>query len=179
MPFLNQASTFADRPFPTGTTQNFQYCVKIVNLDRYPNYLVFAQINASTASPSNHIQMQIGRCLLVDGYRSSVTIKAIVKNRVKTSDLQKTKVGIVLKNPQLQKALIVGTPSIGRPVSMPMINDGRKIEASFEIQSIDSQGLTLIRVPQAKPALNVLLFPALGIAILGWLAWQPRSKTVG
>lgn len=177
MSFLNQALLLADLPLPTGVTQNFQYCVKIANLNKYPNYLVFAKINSSTASSNPYIQIQPGWCLLVEGYRSSVNIKAIAKNRVQTSDLKKTPAGTVLKNPQLQKSLITGTPSIGRPLSLPMINDGKKIEARFEIQSIDPQGLKLIRVPEAKPVLNLLLFPAIGMAILGSIVWKRPQKS--
>lgn len=176
MSSLNQVLSIADIPLPTGVTQNFQYCVKINNLNKYPNYLFFSQINSSTTSSNLYIQIRSGQCLVVEGYRSSINIKAIAKNRVQTSDLKKTKAGIVLQNPQLQKSLIVGTPSIGRPLSMPMINDGKKIEASFEIQSIDPHGLRLIRVPEAKPVLDVLLFPAIGMAILASIAWKRRQR---
>jgi hypothetical protein len=176
MSFLNQALPIADLQAPSGTTQNFKYCVKIANLNKYPNYLVFARISSSTASPSAYIQLQPGRCLVVEGYRASLNITAIAKNRIQTSDLKKTQVGTVLKNPQLQKSLIVGTPSIGRPFSMPMILEGKKVEASFEIQSIDSQGLKLMRVPES-PVLNLLLFPAIGMAICGWSVWKRKQKS--
>jgi hypothetical protein len=172
MSFLNQALLVADIQAQSGTTQNFQYCVKIANLNKYPNYLVFARISSATASPSAYIQLQPGRCLLVDGYRASLNISAIAKNRVQTTDLKKTNAGTVLKNPQLQKSLIVGNPSIGRPFSMPMMLEGKKVEASFEIQSIDSQGLKLMRVPES-PVLNLLILPAIcGVALCGWSIWK-------
>jgi hypothetical protein len=179
MSFFKYSLLLADVAPPAGATRNFQYCVKIVNLNKYPNYLLFARVSSPTDSPSPYIQIQANRCQPVEGYRPSLTIQAIAKNRVKSSDLQKTGNGIALKNPQLQKALIVGTPTIGRPEAMPMINEGKKVEASFEIQSISPQGLTLIRVPAAKPALNLLLFPAIGMAILGWILWKRQQKTVG
>jgi hypothetical protein len=163
MSLLKHALLLADVPLPNGATQNFQYCVKITNLNKYPNYLLFAQVSSATASPSAYIQIQSGRCLRVEGYRSSLNITAIAKNRVQPNDLKKTPAGIVLKNPQLQKSLIIGTPRIGRPMTMPMINEGRKIEAKFEIQSIDPQGLQLIRVPEATPVLNLLLLPTIAI----------------
>jgi hypothetical protein len=178
MSLLKHVLLLADLPLPTGTTQDFQYCVKIINLNKYPNYLLFAQINSSTASPSAYVQIQAGRCLLVEGYRSSLNIKAIAKNRVKISDLKKTPAGIVLKNPQIQKSLIIGTPKIGRPMTMPMINEGKKIEAKFEIQSIDPQGLQLIRVPEATPVLNLLLLPAIGMAILGGIVRHRHHKLI-
>ncbi|WP_310489562.1 hypothetical protein [Chamaesiphon sp. VAR_69_metabat_338] len=179
MSFLKYSLLLADVSLPAGATRNFQYCVKITNLNKYPNYLLFARVNSPTASPSAYIQIQANRCQPVDGYRPSLTIQAIAKNRVKTSDLQKIGNGIALKNPQLQKSLIVGTPTIGRPYMVPMINEGRKVEAGFEIESISPQGLTLIRVPEAKPVLNLLLFPAIGMAILGWIVWKRQQKTVG
>jgi hypothetical protein len=178
MSLLKHPLLLADVPLPTGTTQDFQYCVKITNLNKYPNYLLFAQVTSATASPSAYIQLQSGRCLRVEGYRSSLNITAIAKNRVHTSDLKKTPAGIVLKNPQLQKALIIGTPKIGRPVAMPMINEGRKIEAKFEIQSIEPQGLQLIRVPEATPVLNLWLLPAIGMTILGGIVRHRHQKPV-
>jgi hypothetical protein len=175
MSLFKQVLLLADIQAQSGTTQNFQYCVKITNLNKYPNYLVFARISSATASPSAYIQLQPSRCLVVEGYRASLNISAIAKNRVQTTDLKKTNAGTVLKNPQLQKSLIVGTPSIGRPFSMPTILEGKKVEASFEIQSIDSQGLKLMRVPES-PVLNFLLLPAIWMALCGWRVWKYRSK---
>jgi hypothetical protein len=177
MSFLKLTSILADSQLPTGVTQNFQYCVKITNLNKYPNYLLFAQINSATASPSAHIQLQSDRCLLLERSRSSLNIKAIAKNRVQTSDLKKAPAGMILKNSQLQKSLIVGTPTIGRPMTVPIINESKKIEARFEIQSIDPQGLKLIRVPAAQPSLNLLLLPAIGMVIFGWSLWKHKQKS--
>ncbi|PSB56321.1 hypothetical protein [Chamaesiphon polymorphus] len=178
MSFLRHSLILADVAPNAGFTRNFEYCIKITNLNKYPNYLLFAQIRSPTSKPGAYVQIQADRCMLVDGYRPSVNIAAIAKSSVQKSDLAKNNLGTILKNNKLQKSLITGTPSIERPLSVPIINSGKKIEASFEIQSLNRQGLKLVRVPESTQILNVLLFPTIGIAILGWIVWKRQHKTV-
>jgi hypothetical protein len=178
MSFLKHSLILADVAPNAGYTRNFEYCIKINNLTKYPNYLLFAQIRSPTSKPGAYIQIQADRCLPINGYRPVANVVAIAKTKIKTSDLTKTNAGIFLKNPKLQKSLITGTPSIIRPTSLPIINNGQTIEASYEIQSLDNQNLKLIRVTESTPILNILLFPTIGITILGWLVWKRQHKTI-
>jgi hypothetical protein len=178
MSFLRQSLILADVAPNAGYTRNFEYCIKITNLNKYPNYLLFAQIRSPTSKPGAYMQIQADRCLPINGYRPVANVVAIAKNKVKTSDLSQTSTGTFLKSPKLEKLLITGTPSIVRPSSLPIINNGQTIEASYEIQSLDRQSLKLIRVTESTPILNILLFPTIGIAILGWIVWKRQHKTI-
>jgi hypothetical protein len=178
MSLLRYSLILADVAPNAGYTRNFEYCLKITNLGKYPNHLLFAQIRSPTAKPGVYTQIQTDRCLPINGYRPVANVVAIAKNKVKKTDLAKTNTGIILKNPKLEKSLIAGTSSIVRPSSLPIINSGQTIEASYEIQSIDTQSLKLIRVTESTPVLNLLLFPTIGIAILGWIVWKRQHKTV-
>ena len=127
-----------------------------------------------------YVQIQPDRCLPLTGYRVIANIMAIEKNKVKPSDLKTTSSGIILQNPKLQKTLIQGTPNIQQPHSVPIINEGKQIETTYKIQSIDRQGLKLTPVSSTSaPMLNLLIFPAIGSAILGWVMWQRNRKPVG
>jgi hypothetical protein len=182
MSFLTDPPILADVAPDAGYTRNFSTCLKISNLNKYPNYLLFARTESqiSTTQSGNYIQIQSDRCIPIVGYRVAANIVAIEKNKVKPSDLTKTNKGIILQNPQLKKLLIKGTPSIGQPHSVSIINEGKQIEILYKIKSIDRQGLKLDPVNSSSAqVLNTLLFPAIGMAILGWVIWQRNHKIGG
>jgi hypothetical protein len=181
MSLLTHSFILADVAPAAGYTKNFRTCFKISNLNKYPNYLLFAKVESGLdpLDTSAYVQIQKDRCLPIAGYRVVANITAIEKNKVKPRDLKTTSAGINLQNPKLQKILIQGTPYISQPYFLPVINEGKQIELIYKIQSLDRQGLKLTQVNSTSaPMLNLLIFPAIGIAILGWVMWQRNRKPV-
>jgi hypothetical protein len=180
MSFLNQSLILADVAPDVGYTKNFDYCIKITNLDKYPKHLLFTQIGSARnlVSKEPYILVKAGQCLPVKGYMSLANITAIAKNKVQGKDLQTTSSGTILKNTKLQKSLVQGTPTIYPPNALPIINEGKKIEGSFKIQSIDSKGLKLVPVDNPISMLNIVLFPLIGITIIGGLMWNRQRNLV-
>ncbi|WP_309738378.1 hypothetical protein [Chamaesiphon sp. OTE_20_metabat_361] len=181
MSLLTHSLILADVAPGAGYTRNFSTCFKISNLNKYPNYLFFARTGSeiSLTPTGAYVQMQPDRCLPLAGYRVVANITAIEKNKVKPSDLKTTSSGRTLQNSKLQKTLIKSTQSIQQPHSVPIINEGKQIETIYKIQSLDRQGLKLAPVSSsAPPMLNFLIFPAIGIAILGWVLWQRNRKII-
>jgi hypothetical protein len=181
MSYFTNSLIIADVAPDAGYTRNFSYCIKINNLKQYPNYLLFAQTRSENSSipPGAYIQIKSDRCIPIEGYRVIASITAIEKNKVQTKDLKNTDLGTVLQNTQLQKVLIKGTPNINQPHSVPIINENKQIEAIYQIQSIDRSALKLISVSSSSSQiLNTILFPAIGIAILGWIMWKRQQRIV-
>jgi hypothetical protein len=180
MSFLKQPLILADLPPNPGYTKNFNYCFKITNLDKYPKHSLFAQIGSARnkVSTEPYILVKAGQCIPIKGYMPLANITAIAKTKVQPKDLQNTSSGTILKNTQLQKSLVQGTPTIYPPNALPIINEGKTIEASFKIQSIDSKGLKLAPVKDPISMLNIVLFPVLGMAIIGGIVWHRRRNLV-
>jgi hypothetical protein len=180
MSFFNQPLILADVAPDRGYTKNFNYCFKITNLDKYPKHLFFTQIGSARdrVSTEPYILVKAGQCIPIKGYMPLANITAIAKNKVQRKDLQTTSSGTVLKNPKLQKSLVPGTPTIYPPNALPIINEGKTIEASFKIQSIDSKGVKLAPIKDPISMLNIILFPLVGMAIIGGIVWNRQRKQV-
>jgi hypothetical protein len=172
----------ADVAPDAGYTRNFQYCIKVTNLDKYPNYQLFAKIRSqrSDSKAGSYIQLVPGQCVTIDdGYRGVANIFAIEKSKIKSNDLKNTNAVTVLTNTKLQTELIQSKLTISPPHSVPIINDGKQVVGNYQIQSIDRNSLELTPAGDLSvQTLNTLLFPAIGIAILGWIVWKRQHKTV-
>ncbi len=179
MSLLTHAFLLADVPPPDGFTRNFNYCIKINNLAKYPNHLLFAQIASQNGNiaASPYILIKADRCLDLKGYRPIANIVAIPKNKVKSKDLKVAKTETTLGNPKLQISLIKLKEPIARPHSLSIINEGKNIQGIYAIKSIDKAGLQLTPVNESA-MMNIILFPLLGATILGWLVWKRRHKNV-
>jgi hypothetical protein len=170
MPYFQGLTILADLPPSPGYTRDFSYCVKITNQEKYPDYWLFLQISSvnPNAPPSPYILIQPGECVPVYGYRPIATISAIAKNKVQPKDLENSSQVTILENINLQNALIKGTPTIQPPSELPAIY--QKVEDNFQVKSLNLDGLQLSLVKQDRQlALNWLVFPVIGIAILGWI----------
>jgi hypothetical protein len=180
MSFLSQTLILADVAPNPGYTKNFNYCFKITNLNKYPNHLLFAQVGSARdrVSTEPYILLKAGQCIPIKGYMPIANITAIAKNKVQRKDLQTTSSGTILKNTKLQKSLVKGTPTIYPPNILPIINEGKTIEAKFKIQSIDSKGLKLAPIQDPISMLNIILFPILGMAIIGGIVWNRQRNRV-
>jgi hypothetical protein len=180
MSFLSQPLILADVAPNPGYTKNFNYCFKITNLDKYPKHLLFTQIGSvrDRVSTEPYLLVKAGQCIPIKGYMPLANITAIAKNKVQRKDLQTTSSGTILKNTKLQKSLVQGTPTIYPPNALPIINEGKTIEANFKIQSIDSKGLKLAPVDNPVSMLNIVLFPLIGTAIIGGLIWNRQRNLV-
>ncbi len=180
MSFLNQPLILADVAPDVGYTKNFTYCIKITNLDKYPKHLLFTQVGSARNQVSSepYILIKAGQCIPIKGYMPLANITAIAKNKVQRKDLQTTSSGTILKNTKLQKSLVQGAPTIYPPNALPIINEGKTIEGSFKIKSIDSKGLKIVAVDNPVSMLNIVLFPLIGIAIIGGLIWNRQRNLV-
>ncbi|WP_143171115.1 hypothetical protein [[Phormidium ambiguum] IAM M-71] len=168
-----------------GYTRDFSYCLKITNLEKYPNYLLFVKIGSENPGiPTKPYKLiQAGDCVSLIGYRPIATIAAISKDRVQANDLENSEAGTILKNTNLQTALIQGKPIIEHPTVLPMTYTASVVEDSFQIQSIDPNGLQLSLVARSSPVLpklilNWIIFPLVGVGILVWFI-RRRKKQKG
>jgi hypothetical protein len=178
---FNDSIILADVAPPPGYTSNFDYCIKIVNLEKYPNYLLF--INIGSANPSlptsGYLLVKTDQCVPLAGYRPVAKIAAIAKERVKSKDLKQTDSGTILENSNLEKELLIANTTIDRPYSLPVNYDGQKVEGSIQIQSIDSNNLVVAIAEKSPPQLlNWIFFPPIGLAILGWVWWRRKHQQV-
>jgi hypothetical protein len=180
MSFLAHSLILADVAPEAGYTRNFDYCLKISNLKKYPNHLFFSQVRSQNQLKSSnpYLLIKTDKCISANGYLPVANITAIAKNKVRNNDLQITSAGTILKNTKLQKSLIKSTSEIEPPRVLPVINEGKQIEAIYKIQSIDRGGLHLVPVKEATPILNLLLFPLMGITLLGWFIWRRKQTAV-
>jgi hypothetical protein len=181
MPSFNDSIILADVAPPPGYTSNFDYCVKIVNLEKYPNYLLF--INIGSANPSlptsGYLLVKADQCIPLAGYRPVAQVAAIAKERVNSKDLKQTDSGTILQNLNLEKELIIANETIDRPHSLSFDYDGQKVEESIEIQSIDSNNLVVaIDKKSSSQIVNWIFFPPIGLAILGWVWWRRKHQKV-
>jgi hypothetical protein len=179
MSVLTHALILADALPSIGSTRNFKYCIKINNLAKYPNHLLFAQIASQNANiaASPYILITTDRCLDMNGYRPIANIVAIPKNKVTNKDLKVTKTETTLNNPKLQKSPIKIKEPIYAPSSMPIINEGKNIQGIYEIKSIGKAELQLMQVDDLAIT-NIIIFPLIGATILGWILWKRRQNKV-
>jgi hypothetical protein len=169
----------ADVAPDAGYTRNFEYCVKVTNLSAYPDRLFFirVELHGNVNAPPYQL-IETDRCISVSGYRATANIAAINKSELSDLALKNINTSKTLNNPQIQKFLIQGTPTISAPHSVPILNDGKQVIANIQIQSIDNNGLKLTFSDEFSSTMNVFLFPAIGMAILGWLVWKRDRKPV-
>lgn len=170
MSLLNPPPILADVPPNPGYTKNFNYCFKITNLNKYPQHLLFVEIRSAIEDTVTkpYFLVKSGQCIPIQGYRSVATIAAISKNKVRQKDLQNKSSGTILRNIKLQKSFIKGNSDILLPPgAVPIINEGKMIEARFKIESIDRNGLKLVPLSDSISTFNIILFPLIGLAIIG------------
>jgi hypothetical protein len=179
MSLLNPLPILADVAPNPGYTRNFNYCFKITNLNKYPQHLLFVEIRSAISDTITepYFLVKAGKCIPIKGYRPVATIAAIPKNKVQQKDLQNKRSGTILKNTKLQKSFIKGNSDILLPPNaVPIINEGKTIEGRFKIESIDRNGLKLAPLSDSISTLNILLFPLIGIAIIGGMMWNYKQN---
>jgi hypothetical protein len=179
MSLVTRSLILADVAPPEGQTSNFNYCVKISNLKKYPNYHFFARTQSqnSRENASPYVLVSTDRCLVMSGYRPVIDISAIAKHKVASKDLKKSNSETLLANPKLVKSLIKTKETIYRPHGLPNSNEGKNVVGVYEIKSIDKTGLSLTPVDRSLTVANLIIFPILGATILGWIVWKRSHKT--
>jgi hypothetical protein len=176
---MKNSLILADVAPDAGYTRNFEYCVKVTNLSEYPDRLFFMRVEShATANAPPYQLIEADRCISVSGYRATANIAAIKKSELSDLALKNINTSKTLNNPQIQKFLIQGTPTISAPHSVPILNEGKHVVANIKIESIDNNGLKLTSSDEFSSTINVFLFPAIGMAILGWLVWKRDRKPV-
>jgi hypothetical protein len=95
MPFPEYSISLADLPPSVGYTGNFSHCLRITNLEKYPDYLVFVQIGQVTSDrpTSPYVLIQSSECISLNNNRSVATIAAIAKDKIKPKDLVNVRSG--------------------------------------------------------------------------------------
>ncbi len=168
----------ADVAPDAGYTRNFEYCVKVTNLDKYPDRLLFIQVTTHSDTTTPYQLIEADRCISLSGYRAVANIAAINKSQLSDLALQNIKSTKTLTEPRLQKFLIKSKSTIPFPHSVPLLNEGKQVVANVQIQSIDNNDLKFKLADEFSSTLNVFLFPAIGMAILGWLVWKRDRKPI-
>jgi hypothetical protein len=172
-------------PYATDRTANFQYCVKITNLEQYSSYQLLAQVGERVGrtdpqTGASIYQIIANTCIPIHRVYDVAYITAIEKNHLNQNDLKIANSNQISIDPKIQIRLAKGTHLL-HPRMASSENAGKLIQGSYEIKSIDRNGLKLIPVYESKQILNPLnplIFPAIGITILGWIIWRRRSKKI-
>lgn len=180
MSLLDRAILLADVPPPSDRTYDYKFCIKIINLQKYPNYRLFISINDnvedSTVREAKYISIASSRCIPMSSDRSEATIAALPKQLVKASDLKTSGTTKILQSSNLKKALIPANIKIAAPGSLPVINRGKTIEQQIEIKSLDRSKLVLSKIEGSVPLANWIILPIVGVGILSLLAISNRKK---
>ena len=185
MTIFKHTFTIADVPPPADQTRDFDYCIKIVNLDKYPNYQIFVNVGSQVEDPTKidreYILAKSDRCIPIAGYRPEARIMAIPKDRVKSQDLTVKDGNTFLQSLQVKKALIKANITIQRPYSLPIMQAGSKIEDSVRIDKLDRQSFVisvLDRSPidRAMQSPSWIALPLIGLGIFGWLIFSKRQN---
>ncbi|MEB3295702.1 MAG: hypothetical protein VKJ24_21335 [Synechococcales bacterium] len=166
-----------------------------MNRSQYPNHLFFVKIGSQNQNleTTPYWLINSDRCIpLGNGYRPVATIAALPKASVKPADLrlfqpqqnypelrnrnwQIDRQGTALVNAKLEKQLIISQPSIPKPFSTVILQEGKLLEERFQITLLNSKQLQLksLGAPSAPP--YGLILPVLGLGILGAVFWQRRK----
>ncbi len=169
-------------PPPPGLTTKFDYCFKVVNLDRYPDHLFFARLGSQNPNLDVFYRLiEPNTCIDPAGYRPIITITAIPKNQIQPKDLKQPTpeseypAFTTLQNKALQAKLIKGEPQIKPPLMVPILDENGKMEDVIEIQTLTPDRLQLT-VTRSTHTLNWIIFPILGVILLGYLLWKRRRQ---
>ena len=180
MSLLDRAILLADVPPPSDRTYDYKFCVKIVNLQKYPKYRLFISINDnvedSTVREAKYISIDSSRCIPMSSDRAEATIAALPRQQVRSSDLKTSGNQKILQSAKLKKALIPANIKIASPGSLPLINRGKTIEQQIEITSLDRSKLVLSKIEESVPLANWITLPIVGIGILSLLAIASRKR---
>jgi hypothetical protein len=121
------------------------YCFKIANLDKYPNYFLIAHVKSQNPNlPTYNRILQSGKCLGLNGYREYSDIYAIKKSLLKSQDIIKSKEGESIKNLNSKKALLV--PAKKSITSVRLLSDKydvKEVADVLEIVAIAPKSLDL------------------------------------
>jgi hypothetical protein len=83
------AAILADVAPDMGYTRSFEYCIRVPNLDAYPDHVFFAQL--AQRSPDNRttppLLIQTNECIPLEGYRPIAWVVALPKAELKPQDL--------------------------------------------------------------------------------------------
>jgi hypothetical protein len=173
MLLIPQSFILADVPPPESLTQNFSYCVKIANLNKYPDRLFFFHtFNAeeTNSKPSAYKPIRTNSCIDLE-HNSAMRVFTIPRNKLSKQEFKMLVSNGKLTNSKLQKLVVKSSAPIERPNALAKSNEGKKIAVTYQIKSIDSTELNLTLTN--NPISNSIVFPLLGLALLlGWIGWR-------
>jgi hypothetical protein len=163
----------------TGYTRNFDYCLKLINVDQHPNYLFFARIGSINPGlpTAPYILFQENQCVPIEGYRPVITVVAIAKTHITPGDLEPTSSGTILRDDRtkaLKQHWLEGAPQITAPLDQPIVYFGQQIEDRYQIQAITPTDVQLSLVERSPQIPSWILFLTAGILVLGGIFWHRR-----
>ncbi|MBD2253742.1 hypothetical protein [Nostoc parmelioides] len=121
------------------------YCFKITNPDKYPNYLLIAHIKSQNPNlPTYNRILQSGKCLGLNGYREYSDIYAIKKSLLKSQEIVKSEEGESIKDLNSKKSLLIpANNSITSLRLLPDIYGIKEVADVLEIVEIAPTSLDL------------------------------------
>jgi hypothetical protein len=172
---------------PQPTTQNFNYCIRIVKIENYPDRLFFFKVKsrASSTSTSSYRSITAKDCIKLER-GDELNIFAISKNTLTSGELTEISSSGILNNARLEKSLIVNYYLLVRPDELSEEYHSKNIEVTHEIESIDKKGINTDwqgeKITQMDNSFaNLVIFLPLGLLLLataiGWKRQRDRLKS--
>jgi hypothetical protein len=163
---------------PPGKTDNFEHCIKIVNLDRYPDFYILVGDSFDVDIQQVDLKFIIAKPdICIKPEYSSVRVAAIQKNLVDRQDLIEQDGNTFIQSSKIKKDLILTSENTYPPQYLPGFYSGSKIEFSARIEKLDRQSLVVSEFELTPPLpIWTIVVPLIGVGIVGWLIFRKRHK---
>ena len=157
------------------------YCFKITNINKYPDYLIVALVKSENPSlPHSNQVVKSDECVGLYGYREYSEVYALKKSDVNLKeDIIKSKYRKVeeLKNFDSKKAKLIPATNKIYPVrSAPVFFQVEEVIGIYEITDINAKSLVLRQTARKQIYKNTLLIvPILGMSLIGGVIFWKKS----
>ncbi|MEO1373556.1 MAG: hypothetical protein AAFW70_04350 [Cyanobacteria bacterium J06635_10] len=157
------------------------YCFKITNIDKYPDYLIVALVKSQNPSlPQSNQVLKSGECVGLNGYREYSEVYALKKSDINVEDIIKSEYRKVeeLKDFESKKAkLIPAKNKIYSVRSVPVFFQIESVIGIYEITGINDKSLTLVNKGRKNIYKNTLLImPIIGMSLIGGVIYWKKSN---
>ena len=157
------------------------YCFKITNIDKYPDYLIVALVKSQNPSlPHSNQVVNKSECVGLNGYREYSEVYALKKSDVNVEDIIKSEYRKVeeLKDFESKKAkLIPAKNKIYSVRSVPVFFQIESVIGIYEITGINDKSLILVNKGRKNIYKNTLLImPIIGMSLIGGVIYWKKSN---
>ncbi|MGD1912605.1 MAG: hypothetical protein ACFB2X_17665 [Rivularia sp. (in: cyanobacteria)] len=157
------------------------YCFKITNIDKYPDYLIVALVKSQNPSlPHSNQVVNKSECVGLNGYREYSEVYALKKSDVNVEDIIKSEYRKVeeLKDFESKKAkLIPAKNKIYSVRSVPVFFQIESVICIYEITGINDKSLILVNKGRKNIYKNTLLImPIIGMSLIGGVIYWKKSN---